>query len=188
MKLYDFKDPYNLEYARTRLVGTIVRLKDNGRAVHIEDMSSKTAYFHYLTDEIRKQDACNLTDLDITPVELGYINFNGDVYYLTRMPMRRDWRQGLRQMSCMTPTNKRIDVPMSAIGKAIENIYPKFNEAITWVGKGFTSAAFSRNFAVTNKNTIQYKERFDVGVIDGDNYLLEPKFEWVREALEEELT
>lgn len=186
MKLYDMKDPYNLDYARTRLIGTIVRLE--GRAVFIEDIGGKTAYFHYLTDEVRKQSACNLTDLDITPVELGYINFNTDVYYITRMPMRRDWRQGLRALSCTTPTNRRIDIPNNVLGKAIENIYPKFEEAIEWIGKGYKAAAFSRNFALSSKGTIQYKERFNVGVVDGNNYLLEPKYEWVREALEEELT
>ena len=158
MKLYDFNDPYNLDYARTKLIGTIVRL--DGRAIQIEDLSGKVAYYHYLTDDEKKQLSCPIKDIDITPVELGYINYNVDTYYLTRMPMRRDWRQGLRQLSCITPTNKRIDVPMSAVGKAIENIYPKFEEAIEKIGKGFKSIAFSRNFAVTSSGAIQYKERF----------------------------
>lgn len=186
MKFYNLDDPLNLEYARSRLTGSIVKLED--RAIYVQDIEGEDCYFFYLTDEKRKVDVCDVTDLDITPVELGYSNYESKSFYLTRMPMRRDWRQGLRQLSTNTSTNQRIEIPFVSLGKCIENIYPSFEEAIEKV-KNYEvyEKAFSRNFSIIKELVLKYKGRFEVGKVEAGGYFLEPKFEWVRESLEEEM-
>jgi hypothetical protein len=63
------------------------------------------------------------------------------------------------------------------------------SECISFVKIGIMeSMAFSRNFAVKGDNILTYKGKWDVGTItDTKDYTLSPKFDWVRETLDEEL-
>lgn len=189
MKLYDLKDPVNLDYARSRLNGTIVRTDD--RAVRVETISGrgKVVCTVLRTDEMIE---VKWNNLDITPVPLGYVNSGGSAFYLTRIPMRRDWKQGLRGNNMGTSNGRLLErLSDRVLAKTIENTYPSFKEVFeTMVKEGgaILSRAFSRNFSITNRLEIEYKGRFSIGKIDEANstYELYPKFDWAREALEEE--
>lgn len=190
MKLYDLNDPLNLVYARTRLIGTIVTRK--GKAINIIDITEDfTVVFATLSTGV--QSSCPWEELDITPVKLGYLNYNRNVHYIFRLPMRRDWKQGLRNSTISTVKGKNIErIPSRYLAKLIEGSYPKFNKVVEHLSSEKSrveAMAFSRNFAVNKSMELIYKDKFTVGKLDNENgtYDLDPQFLWTVETLEEDL-
>jgi len=133
-----------------------------------------------------------LTELNLDPVPLGYVNFDGLAHYLTRAPMRRDWRQGLRMLNIMVPNGGQPRaIPYRTIANTIIGKYPTFNSALDKLNKTTNSSralAFCRDFAMTREK-LCYKGVFDVGSVNMDNGNIEinRKFDWVREALEQNM-
>lgn len=176
------------DYARTRLIETIVMYK--GRPVTVADVAlNGDCTVRYLTD--REYFVCQLGELDINPVPLGYLNTMKFATYLTRIPMRQDWRQGLRNRTMRhnhadaqdPPANKFLEACILGQYPSLGDCFSIFRRRVATV-----SVAFSRNFAVLQNATLQYKGRWIVGDINPKgNYNLLPKFDWVRENLEEDL-
>lgn len=80
------------EYANTRLAGTYC-LKD-GKPTRVEMvMHDGNVMCQRLDGE---EFVCNLDDLQVKGIKLGYINTPATAMFLARVPKRRDWRQGLR--------------------------------------------------------------------------------------------
>ena len=79
------------EYAGQKLSGSIVRL--NGRPIYIERVYSDGSV--YATNFMGHEVNCQLNELDLEPVPLGYINLKRDAIYGQRMPSRY-YIQGLR--------------------------------------------------------------------------------------------
>jgi len=190
MKLYDLNDPLNLVYARTRLIGTIVTRK--GKAINVMDITEDFTVV-YITLSTGTQAHCPWEELDITPVKLGYLNYNRNAHYIFRLPMRRDWKQGLRNTTMSTVKGKNIErIPGRYLAKLIEGSYPKLNKVLEHLcseKSKVSTMAFSRNFAVNKYMELLYKDKFTVGKLDNDNgtYELDPTFHWVVETLEEDL-
>lgn len=190
MKLYDLKDPLNLDYARTRLVGTIVTR--NGKAITIDSITNdlRVVYLSLSTGQISE---CSYEEIDINPVKLGYVNYNRQAVYFFRVPMRRDWKQGLRNQTLATTKGRQLDrIPSKSLAKLIEGSYPTFNKALermTSENTRLISLAFSRNFAIDKELGLFYKDKYRIGQINSDNgtYELEPQFMWAVETLEEDL-
>lgn len=86
--LYDSTD-----YAQSRLMDTVVRV--NGNPVIVVGIAD-LAHIEVQTLIKSRRKTVTMQDLDLEPVELGYVNYNGCAIYASRKPKRQDWRQGLR--------------------------------------------------------------------------------------------
>ena len=180
------------EYAKSRLVGTIVRRRMAGgqlKAVNVELMEGGEVIHRILSNNT--QDKCKLAELDISPVPLGYVNLNNKASYLTRKPMRQDWRQGFRNVSAAF-----VDYPMhwedinfKKLSDTIEGIFPTFKQVIGKVVRNpnaeVGSMAFSRELAINTKKNLLYKT-MHVGDVDDEGFVKYlPTFEWVDDTFRE---
>lgn len=190
----------NHAYAAGRLVGTIVRHKN--KAISIVEIGAKVHAVQLVSGEPIE---FPYKELDITPVPLGYANIGGKALYISRIPLRNDWKQGLRpknmRFTFLKPNNLEIDndellrreLPNEPIGKTIEGIYPSYVDAvkaITNPGKRLQSIAYDRNFALGIDGSIFHKGQYNVGtMIDAAHriFRLKDEFWWAKEALEETL-
>lgn len=173
----------NIEYARTRLLGTVVMLDKEPVLVEDIDMDCETEIL-YLKDG--SHSTCHVDDLDVVGQnKLGYINYEGYSYHMVRKPLRNDWRQGLR-MGNMVFTGEQgfYEVPSFQLRATILGLYPTFQQAAEGVLGGHArKTAFSRHFAVNDEGYVLYKER-TVGKFD-KLIDLQEKFKYLTEYLNE---
>lgn len=183
---------YNdIGYAHGRLVGTIVLYKN--KPVMINDIGGGFVYIMYLKDG--KKETVNYDgNFDLTPVPLGYTNYNGLSLYLARIPMRKDWKQGLRTATTRCLLNGKEyegQVPFSELHKTIVGDHPPLAKAIEHVKlPHITAMSFSRTFAIDKALDIWHKGRSKIGKIINPKtheYSLKDEFFWARETLEEAL-
>lgn len=179
-----YSDDY--EYANSRLTETIVRLGSEPVFVHTVGRAMLTQYS--TLDNMADIKVCKAGDLDLHPVPLGYCNYNKQASYLTRIPMRRDWRQGLRRGN-FTALNG-VDagrIPYESLRQCILGDYPTFAAACDAVKK-IKSIAWHRHWAVSGDGQIWHKGAIHpVGVLEGDKIVLSSRYQYLKEALEESL-
>jgi len=182
----------NKDYVQMRLVGTIVRDLKAGGLVTVLDVYD-TPRGLYTTvckvgvedddDEEREDNQYRicLDDLDLSSPSLGNIDFEGSTYYVSRLPKRNDWRQGLRKDNLVFVhggVRYYYNLPsMDVLSAPVYNKYKLYRKG----------QAFSREFSVDKDGDVWYKCREKVGKdVDGVPILHE-KFEWLKEALEDAL-
>lgn len=174
------------EYANSRLTETIVRL--NGEPVFIHRVGPGMITSYNKLEGDGELQTCMADELDLHPVPLGYCNYNKFACYLTRLPMRRDWRQGLRRGNFMSLTGPAAErIPYEALRQAIIGDYPTFAKAIEAVKK-VKSVAWHRHWAVDCHGQLLHKggER-PVGIIRDGTPELDSKYFYLEEALKESL-
>lgn len=172
-------------YARSRLEGTIIRYGEEpimvqevrgvGRAIYIIGVILATGQ---MTEALLK-------DCDLTPVPLGYVNMGERAFYTMRMPMRRDWRQGLRFLNLIDVEGRQFNGnSYEPFVNTIKGEYPSFLEAVEDSTYNI-SRAFHRDFAIENDGNILYKGMFNVAKWDRDSHTFSISKEWIRESLDE---
>ena len=169
----------NIEYAANRLEGTIVMLE--GEPIRVDSvLDCGTVEFRYLNSGLSGE--CDLDDLDLVGQNnLGYVNINNTAAHLVRVPMREDWRQGIRMANLSFSGDEGFhDLPWKELRETILGIFPSFTKAKHMVTEeGYDKVAFSRHFAVDSDSNILYKERvvgkfgFMVELADKFRYLYE---------------
>ena len=176
MKFY--KD---VTYAISRLVGTIVRYK--GEPVEVVGKDDPHVRIQYLIS--KRREWIDVRRLDIDPVPLGYVNTRDfGCMYLSRIPMRTDWRQGLRQKAVMVSNGLFFDaLPREDVAKTILNIYPHIKDARNMCDEDHR-VAFAREWCVGDKDIIWYKEK-EVGQYMYDRIVLKPEYFYLEEKLME---
>lgn len=184
--MYIFDD---LNYAITRLSNTIITC--DGRAVNVIAIKKSRDGLVAVSNFILDDKPCNslLSNFDLTPVKLGFVNHetygvpDHNVSYITRTPIRQDWRQGFRKQQARYEFGVgRWD--MFGIAKTIENKFPKLDESVETSKKTGGIVAFTRDFAIDNGKDILYRGYGKIGNITKDfKYLLDNKFIWVEESL-----
>jgi hypothetical protein len=164
-------------YAATRLNGTIVRLKDGEPfTVHSIDAGGMAVGVLMKDGLVHNY---HLDDLDVHPIRLGYINHErGGTSYIRRMPLRRDWKQGLRSSQCVSNNINLNHIPSSDLRKTVLGQFIPFNKAI----QCNFSVAFHRHWAVSRKK-LYYKNRL-VGHIEKDVPILAPENQYLKEYLQ----
>lgn len=177
-----YADDY--EYANSRLTETIVRLKGEPVYVYKVGPGMKTDYS--LLNEMHVMKQCKTEELDLKPVPLGYCNYNKNACYLSRIPMRRDWRQGLRRGNFASLSGMNADrIPYEALKQCIIGEYPTFTAALEAVKK-LKSIAWHRHWCVDANNQVFYKGNGrPVGVVSGTDIVLSSKYQYLKEALKE---
>lgn len=176
-------------YASGRLIGTIVRYKE--KPVIVQDMSGDIVKIkNLLTGDY--EDGM-YPYLDINPVPLGYVNTKGNVYYVSRCPMRKDWKQGLRSQTIRAiligdtyPVSHELN--MKDVARTIIGDFPSLSASIKKLKDGDVSAiAFSRSFALDSVGNIWHKAIRNIGKLDFKTLKksIKDEFFWTKEELEE---
>lgn len=128
----------------------------------------------------------NLELLDLSPIKLGWINFDRTCSFFMRMPIRGAYQQGTSDRNTtalgeLDVTLKYID--LKDIQKTVDNNYPNFYKATTMVEDlNYKKVAFSRNFAIS-KHEIFYKG-VSVGVREHRNVKFNKQNEYLGSILE----
>lgn len=179
----------DLDYAAKRLNSTMVRL-NTGEPFYVENTYlSPTGDIRHIGTQMIAGTTVDVlhTDLDLTPIPLGFVNVSKRMVFIERKPMRRDWHQGLHHNSIATCGVVRPDqVQLSWLIQPITNQYPTFQRAL----KDLTtriSIAFSRDFGLekAGADTLLRYRRYIVGnVVDGRLSLLPNKI-FLQQHLEE---
>lgn len=176
-------------YAVGRLIGTIVRY--NSKPVMVNEINgTEISYRNLLTS---KTEYGLYDGLDINPVPLGYTNSHGISYYLTRCPMRKDWKQGLRSqtmraLECGANFPISHEINLRDVARTIIGEFPSVEKAIkALVDNDAVTIAFSRTFALDGDGSIWHKAIRNIGKLNfknGDTDIKE-EFFWVKEELKE---
>lgn len=170
------------EYAQSRLQGTIVRL--GGEPIFVHNIRPGMKAEVSKLEDIFNVFIADAAELNLVPVPLGMCNFRGLAHYLSRIPLRRDWRQGLRRENFCSNMGDHAIITPEALAKVIKGEYPTFAEALKAASEGVKSVAWCREWAITNDGKLIYK-RLPVGVNKDGMLLLDKEFNYLAEALEE---
>lgn len=181
-------------YASTRIVQTIVRTK-KGDPVYVISVGGDGVCYCCPIDKewrVENADRIHLDELDMKPVRLGYVNTAGEASYIQRIPMRRDWKQGLRSENCHGSHRGLYAMPMKDVKNCILGIYPTFSTALkdskVGVARGRVKVlAWHRHWALSSRGDVYYKDYQKVGDLDGDKVVLDKKFKYLEEYLAETL-
>lgn len=170
-------------YARSRLVGSIVRIKGSGEPIRIDEMEGSDINCHKLIngEGVRVK----LADVNCEPVTLGYCNFGEDAHYLYRMAIRQDWRQGLRDQT-LGSTRGRVRVPPSHLALTIKNEYPNLQECIRNIRDGYQRSAFCRRWALVAGQQLEYMGSIVGKFTNGGQLTLDAKHQYLQEVLDAE--
>lgn len=182
------------EYAASRLVDTIITHQGEPilvRSVGMIDNEIAIRFNSLLDDEDDVREAY-LSDCDLNPVSLGYVNHKKDSHYIMRAPMRRDWRQGLRMLNIIDPEgNSPRLLPYRVIAQTIMGRFPTFQSTLERLNgkEKIIRMAYSRDFSITNEGSLTYKGLIDVATVNMENgsIHINDNCNWVGEALDESL-
>jgi hypothetical protein len=133
-------------------------------------------------------------EISFEPPSFRSVNTKNGTIVAERMPLRRDWRQGLRSNQFRIDTFGRADgynwmqSHWNSVEKAIRKEYPSLEEAL-WDLEEFSEArAISPHLVIDNEYKLWYLKAFCIGVIDpDDNIVLNKRFRWMQEQVQEEV-
>jgi hypothetical protein len=188
----------DVEYARSRIISSYVKGSPEKKGLHyIVDIRSKNNQLNEARilayNETGEQQELNINDLSFSVGRLGYVNdrASGLATFLSRVPIRRDYRQGLRYSQLCYLRNGSsnaisehwMKTNVKSINKCLEQDYPSFETVTELVEEYNVDVAFNRNFAISNKYKLLYKG-FVVGDLTKDDKLkLNNQFNFVEEEL-----
>lgn len=181
-----------VEYAKRRLHNTIITVDNN--PAHIRYDVNWYYFVHYLDKNLgvkRLDLKRNRDKIDITPVQLGFINHRNDAIYLSRMPCRR-WTQGLSDENLIVKgiINPRINeyeifeniCNEDYLLQPINNKYPTIHEAID----KRIPTAFGREFGLDPINgRLYYRGNKEIGKLGLNRIILFKKYNFLKSSLME---
>lgn len=183
-----YDDP---EYAARRLNGTLVR-HINGNPFFVSEVFREGDTLMCRGEDYVKgtPESYDLREIDLTPVPLGYVNITGGkAVYVSRKPMRRDWRQGLSPVSLVVHGDGGKFSNFKLLMQPILKQYPSFAKCLEGIGKRNTFA-FSRDFALANREgvtRIMYHQ-YEVGTVqEGGRVVLDPSKFFLEQHLAESM-
>lgn len=191
------------EYAASRLTNSIMKAKDYDTGVikvlRIYTTSGARAFDKAVVIGYNKdfqETKLSPSQIEFSVGKLGYVNWFGrGTWYVTRMPIRRDYKQGLRYNqlsfkggdSALRESETETKGFFKALADCLFNKYPPFNTALDLVEDTGNTVAFSRHFAVSNKFSLAHRGA-KVGIVtDNGEMRLEKKFSFLEQELELEV-
>jgi hypothetical protein len=152
----------NVEYAMGRLNDTIVNSSKG--PVYIKKVYDTTSVIEdtlcsvvYLQTE--GSGRVKLTDIDLKPVELGWVNVGQDSSFMTRKPARR-WRQGLSVDNIsFLGGGGFMSFPFKEMFNTIMGIYPTIEDSKEFLKAWMKKVAFSRDFSLDKGKNLWYQGR-----------------------------
>ena len=196
----------DLDYGAIRLVETMLAYRQQGKVLlgRFEEFLSDDSI--RVSDSSRVARTIPMDSWLFAAPEIGYVNVSAinTAVYLSRMPIRRDWRQGLRSsqyhtevLSANSSQMVRVmdgfnvrDVLRTAtadVEKALNNEYPRFDTAVDMVEEFAESVAISRHFALSRNFDLILRGKILVAKVREDNRIeLLPSRRYLIEQLQEE--
>jgi hypothetical protein len=186
-------------YARSRISGTYMRHKKTSPSLH---------YILDVDNSMRVSSSLFGTPW-VSPIEdfsfsLGPLGFYNDLEFgaihLRRLPLRGDWRQGLRCRQLVSLSadalktrdhaggysglgDRKFGSGLRYIADSIDGKFPSLSEALGAIEEEGRSVALSRNFALTSNYRLVFNN-YVIGAIQEDDRLrLNNKFNFLRELL-----
>jgi hypothetical protein len=154
----------NLVYANERLRSTIVGSKVGPvyvKAVGVGD-GNGIASVTILKDKSNAE--IPMKDIDLTPVQLGYVNMGDESEFFYRIPIRA-FKQGLSAENFTSYNgSKNWSWPLYELHHCIVDEYPSYQECALKLKKK-KSIAFCREFSMTSDHILKYCGRI-VGTWD----------------------
>jgi hypothetical protein len=189
------------EYAASRIVGSYLPLTEKRGLAYIAEIqrskntnSLAKAQILAIPPGARsgEYEAFNIKDFMFAVGTLGYVNsgYQG-ASYLVRIPIRRDYKQGLRSNQCAIQRNTQmlnlqgdwIANNVKAVSNCLNNVFPRLEEAIERVDEQNDDVAFCKMFALSSKYKLLYKG-FNAGVLTKEDTLkLDPNFSFLEQEL-----
>jgi hypothetical protein len=186
------------EYAASRIVGTYLPLTEKRGLAYILDVKKKQGSNSLeqasVVAAVKKDppEVMKIKDFLFAVGTLGYVNSGYlGATYLIRLPLRRDFKQGLRANQLAIQRNTSLNnissewlsshvVPVS---NCLNGVYPSLEESIESIDEINEDTAFSKMFALSSKYKLLYKG-FNVGELTKEDKLkLEPKFSFLEQEL-----
>lgn len=135
----------------------------------VQKCTAKDLEVEYIVIKTSENGKASLDKIDISSPPLGYLNNGGTSVYITRVPIRGYWRQGIGLGNiCVVGDGGKDEVPNFASPPYSDTImgkYPSYEECLEKVWKKEkTKVAFSRHFALS-KTSLYYKG-YVVGTLD----------------------
>lgn len=178
-------------YAKTRLEGTWVRHDKAPVFINVIEGKDRCLVAPMTkTGEFGHEYWTDLDNLDLCPFTLGYVNVGDLTLYVSRQPMRRDWKQGLRVENIVVTINGETTTRFRFRSKGFYDMfmgdYPSFKKALE-NSKSLGSCAWARHWSVTAGQVVRYKHGEIVGHIEKGSVVLDKGFEYLKESLQESL-
>lgn len=171
-------------YAHTRLAGTYVLYK-SAQLVRIDSVRRNGVRINSLDGE--SLPLCQLKDLNVQDFRLGFVNFPDGADYVSRKPMRRDWRQGLRPNNLLCRQELR-DRKMQYVSQTLLNNFPTLEECVQSAKEDGLAKAWHRHWCLGHDMKIYYRDlSTSVGSLVKGEPKLSTRFQYLAEALEESL-
>lgn len=154
-------------YANSRLGGTYVR---SGSSVfYVEKVFPDFSVRGYRGTE---RVELKLSDLNLEPFPLGFYKINRLSYcYLSRIPKRRDWKQGIHTGNIHQYWDHIDALAMSKLQEMVDGKYPSLSKAII-DSRGGGVIAFDRRWGIKDGHRLVYRWHI-VGSMSED---LQPTF------------
>jgi len=156
----------DLQYAKSRMVGSFMLSKDRQLGlVSIAEVRGDNNDFSKSTiwavtknrDEIKIKPE----SLEFSIGKLGYVNqtLSGEALFISRIPIRRDFKQGLRSCQlCSVRANSLSNVNdqwlptnVKAVSDCIQSVYPDLDQTLENVEEFNTDVAFSKNSTLSSE-------------------------------------
>lgn len=172
----------DIDYARKRLVSTVVRTP-TGNPFYIFQIEPSDGdlrcYGHdyYIGRDVDYP----LSQVNLEPLPLGFVNLSADMAFLCRKPMRRDWRQGLSANNLVVYGNlSPRDFPYKLLNQPVLQQYPSWSVAVQKMQTTKkNSMAFSRDFGFSKHKdgiSLIFRKHIVGTVADNTPRLLPDKF------------
>jgi hypothetical protein len=169
----------NPNYAATRLNNTIVMLKRKPVLVLCVDMHLRALVTYDVKNHTRAF-LVSCKELNVTNLELGFLNKGKHCQYMARRTLRRDWRQGLRPNNVHSTQG---ETAMSDIVAVLKHRYPSFKVAVGKVEQGkVVSCAWCPDFAIIKGGLVKWRYEV-VGKYDKGGITLGNKYKFLTSQL-----
>ncbi len=178
----------NLEYARQKLLNTVIKWGD--KAVYVIEVNGSDQNIIVVSRTLSgRQVEAPIEQYTLRGFKLGYINSDEGAFYLVRVPMRSDWRQGLRERNCFFTTGGPQSNPSrERLMRALEATYPSFTDALSKVRNEGGSVAFSPSFCLSRRGKqvrLYYKGYKKIGtILDSGLFNISDKFRYLNKLVE----
>jgi hypothetical protein len=192
------------EYAVSRLTNSYIRAKDyaQGLVRVTKIFNNGSTKFNEATIQGENKQlqpiALKEDEFEFAVGKLGYVNYLGRAaWYLTRVPIRRDYKQGLRhnQLAIIGAGGKdgssspvregeleSVDF-RKGITDCLFNKYPTLDATLDLIEETGIPVAFSKHFAINQHFKLLYRGS-TVGAVNKNGLLgLAPKFNFLTEEL-----
>lgn len=163
----------NLEYAQQKLGRTVVMYE--GKSALVLDVvgdNDNISLVTQLADSTTVEKP--IEEFKIRAFPLGYANTNDGCQYFMRVPMRSDWRQGLRERNVLFSDGsgrRQTNPSIARIMQALDCEYPSLQEALARVLNGERCVAFSKAFCLRRSRSgvsILYRNFRKVGEVSNE--------------------